>query len=929
MGIRRILSRLTVLVLLLLVGFPAHAVDLNATLKGVVADTDGLPVPNAEVRIESPELITAQNTLTDEEGRYRFAALPPGEYVVKVKHPGFAPWESGVLKVALGATISIDITLAPAGSGETITVVGSAPAVDVESVQTGAVLDADFLKNIPNARDYQSAISMAPGIVGSGNPNTHGGFDSANQFYIDGVNTTDPLTNTFSMNMNYDAIESIEVITGGMDAEYGRSLGGAFNIVTKSGGNEFEGNVFLQYGDENLIVARELEGDQRDEYFSGQAVLNLGGPIVKDKVWFFASAQTDRFSQSISVDPAVGRDLERFPVPPRDYRSGYLFGKVTAQPLPQHRVWVHAQGDPTVIENINQSAYALPSSELVQKQGGWLASLGHTYTPNDDLLVETQIFYSKSIIDVYSVLWKDCESWENVNDDVSHQVCADDFAGTTYEGQPVTESWYGYDADDFSSGEYPYASFNRRYRSSVNTAATYWFDAFGEHEAKVGVQGEIMTSYYVYPGPTENYYTTDGDPNDLESYAPALQVRYPSDWETNLTGQIASWFVQDVWHPIPSLTIRPGVRFDAPSLKNDVKDTVLSGVTVAPRFGVAYDVGGFGRTKVFGFYGRFYDTGFLGVSDLMNNKPQGYSVYSWDDETGDWATEPEYTVSGRNLVHDDIKNPYSDEYNLGVSQQVGEDWSLDVVGVYERAQNFWEDDEVNLIWNEEGTDVIGYRNGVNEALYRIRTPDDVWTKYTSLELVLTKRFSDNFGVLASYTWSRAEGTNSGDQATGVLDIPQQRKFEKGILDYDIPHYLKAAGSYSKPDVASFGRTDVGYTVGWNSWARSGYPYRRLVWNDYYQGYSNYDTEADGRYRLPMFAQTDLRALIELSVNRDDDESVGGVQLGVECFNVFNDRTATGVNTAWDPEATGDDQVFGQILDRQSPRYFQFIARGEF
>jgi hypothetical protein len=923
MGIRRILSRLTVLVLLLLVGFPAHAVDLNATLKGVVADTDGLPVPNAEVRIESPELITAQNTLTDDEGRYRFAALPPGEYVVKVKHPGFAPWESGVLKVALGATISIDITLAPAGSGETITVVGSAPAVDVENVQTGAVLDAEFLKNIPNGRDYHGAISMAPGVVGSGNPNTHGAFDSSNQFYIDGVNTTDPLTNTFSMNMNYDAIESIEVITGGMDAEYGRSLGGAFNIVTKSGGNEFEGNVFLQYGDERFIAAPALEGDQRADQVAGQAVLNLGGPILRDKIWFFASAQTDRQAQATPVDPEVGRDLDRFPMQPYDYRSVYLFGKITAQPLPQHRLWFHAQGDPTMIYNVNQDPYGLPSTELIQKQGGWLASLGHTFTPNDDLLVETQIFYEKSIIDVYPVLWKDCENFDEQG------VCTDDFVGTDYLGEPVTQSWTGYGADDFSSGQFPYASFNQRYRASVQSSATYWFDAFGEHEAKIGLQGEIMTSYYVYPGLIVDYYTHTADPMDLASYEPAQRVVYRTDWETDLTGQIVSWYAQDVWQPIPSVTIRPGLRFDAPMLKNDVKDTVLSGVTVAPRIGVAYDVGGRGRTAVHAFYGRFYDSGFLGVSDLMNSNPQGYAGYSWDAETGDWATEPDYVVSGRNLVHSDIKNPYSDEIDVGVAQQLGEDWAIDVVGVYEKAQNFWEDDEVNLIWNDEGTDVIGYRNGVNETLYRIRTPDDVWTKYTSLELVLTKRFSDNFGVLASYTWSRSTGTNSADQATGVLDVPQQKEFETGILDYDIPHYLKASGSYTKPDVASVGRMDVGYTLGWNSWARSGYSYRPLAWNDYYSDYTNYVTPADGRYRLPMFAQTDLRAVIELSLASEDDEPAASWQLGVECFNVFNDRTPTNVNVEYDPEATTADQVFGQVTDRQSPRTFQILARGEF
>jgi hypothetical protein len=922
MSIARLFRRLAGLVLLLLIAAPAFAVDTNATLKGVVTDAEGLPVPSAEVLVESPNYLGGANLLTDEEGRYRFITLPPGVYSLRIIHPSFAPWESGPLKIALGSTVVIDVTLASRGTGETITVISAAPAIDVESTHTGVVLDAEFLKDIPTGGDYQSAIEMAPGVVdlGSGNPNSHGGFDSSNQFYIDGVNTTDPMTNTFSMNMNFDAIESIEVLTGGMDAEYGRALGGAFNIVTKSGGNEFEGTASLFYSDSAMVVAPLLEGDSADTFLAESANFNLGGPILKDKIWFFGSVEARRSVRATSVDPEIVRDLDRFPMQPRDYRSIYLFGKITAQPSPEHRISLHAQADPTSIDNVIQDPYTLPSGEAIQNQGGWILSIGHQYTPSQRLLLESQLYYQTSTIDRISVLWEDCTNFDDQGG------CTDDFTGTTYLGEPVTGSWFGWDADDFSAGERAFSSINRRYRVSATSALTYYFDALGEHEAKFGVQGELLTTSTVYPGLDEGYYyyTNAGDPNDLNGYTPVLKTVYDSNLQAKLTGTILSWYVQDVYQPVPRLTLRPGVRFDAPTLQNDVGDVVIQRLTAAPRFGVAYDLTGDGKTSAHAFYGRFYDTGFLGIADILNKGESGYSDYYWDEEAGDWSDTPSTGTSGTFLAHDDLRNPYSDEYNIGLSRQVGDGWGLDATFIYERSQNFWEDDEVNLIWNEDGTGVIGYRNGVNEAIYRLRTPDDTYTTYTSLETVLRRSFSDRFGVLASYAWSRSYGTNSYDQASYVHDIPQQYQYEIGLLDYDIPHNVKLAGSYTNPEVYRIGKLTGGYTLGWNTFAQSGLTYRPIVENSFYGGANNFIDTGNGRYRLPMLARTDVRVALDFVYKKTTD-----LMIGANCFNVFNDRTITEVNTEYIPDATGDEQPFGEIFDRLDARRFELFARGEF
>ncbi|MCO4744719.1 MAG: TonB-dependent receptor [Proteobacteria bacterium] len=899
---------------------PGYAVDLNATIKGVVTDTDGLPVPNSGVNLISADLLGGRSAITDDQGRYRFNALPPGTYEVTVEHPSFDDWSSGEFRVVLGSTVSVDVAMAVKDSGEVITVVGSAPAIDVESTTTGATLDARFLRDLPSAgRDYQSAMAVTPGVVGGGNANVHGGFDSSNQFYIDGVNTTDPLTNTFSMNMNYDAIDSLQIITGGMDAEYGRSLGGAVNIVTKSGGNDFEGYAQVMYGDPNWNLAPKLEGDSQDSNLEQQLAVNLGGPILKDKVWFFTSVQADRFVRSTFVDQdEVPRDLDTYPMPARDWRSLYLFGKITAQPTDEHRVWGHLQADPTWIDNVDQGAYTLPSGEQVQNQGGWLGSAGHQWTPSSNFMLETQLYYQKSVISFFPILWKDCKEFDDVG------ACTEEFTEDQY-GNPIPGNWLAWDADGFSVGEFSYASFNKRNRASLTSNATLWADFLGEHKAKAGIQAEMLRSYYVYPG-IENglvYYGHEGDPSNLDEYSPSQLYKYDNDWESTFTGVIGSAYIQDVYKPHPRLTLRPGVRMDLSSLNNDAQESVFTRITVSPRFGITYDLTGDGKTAARAYYGRFYDTGFLAIADLLRDKSSGYSVYGWSDQLNDWNPEPNSTTSDTFLKHDELRNPYSDEFNFGISRELGDGFGLDATFIYEEAHNFWEDDEVNLIWNEDGTDVIGSRNGENTAIYRLRTPDDVYTKYTSLELAARKAFTNNWTFFGSYTWARAMGTNSADQATGVADIPEQRQFENGLLGYDRPHSFKMSGSYNRDNVVSVGNASFGYLLGWNFRMNAGLPYRKLVFNDYYDGYNNYESINEGRYRLPAQSQTDLRAGIQATIGRTN------WMLGADLFNVFNDRTITSVGTAYDPEATGQDQTFGEVLDRQDARRMRVVLRGEF
>ena len=273
----------------------------TGSVEGVVSDATGAVVPNAAVTLSGPNLIRALTTTTDADGAYRFASVPPGRYSVEVAAiSGFAAYKQDNVEVNLGRGTAANITLQAGGAGATVDVVASAE-IDQTTNTTGSNVSTEFFSNIPTSRTVQGLYTIAPTVSRSGlrdasgrdrDPSVAGSSGPENSYILDGVTTTDPAFGGGGANLPFEFVQEVEIKTGSYGADQGLSTGGVFNVITKSGGNEFHGDIFA-YGNPDSFVM-----DTKNFPFTGLAPNgfsevdmggDIGGPIIKNKLTFFAA----------------------------------------------------------------------------------------------------------------------------------------------------------------------------------------------------------------------------------------------------------------------------------------------------------------------------------------------------------------------------------------------------------------------------------------------------------------------------------------------------------------------------------------------------------------------------------------------------------------------------------------------------------------
>ena len=280
----------------------------TGSIEGTVSDVNGAAVPGVTVKVKSPTSISAQSGTTDDGGRFKILNLPPGRYSVEIEsQKGFSKFEKTEVEVGLSRTASIEVQLQPQGAQANVTITDtSGAAVDVSANTTGTNVTSEQFSNMPTQRTVQSLYTIAPTVARSGlrdasgrdrDPSVAGSSGPENNYILDGVNTTDPAFGGSGANLPFEFVQEVEIKTGAYGAEYGRATGGIFNVITKSGGNEFHGDAFGYFTNKGLVRETKqfpFTGSAPDGFSELDAGVDVGGPIMKDKLWFFGAFNPQR-----------------------------------------------------------------------------------------------------------------------------------------------------------------------------------------------------------------------------------------------------------------------------------------------------------------------------------------------------------------------------------------------------------------------------------------------------------------------------------------------------------------------------------------------------------------------------------------------------------------------------------------------------------
>ena len=872
------------------------AAQLTGRLAGQVIDADGTALPGVTVTVNSPNLMGSRTDFADADGGFSFPSLPPGVYTVEAELDGFIPQQRTEVEVRLNRVTEIHFSM-PAGEfGEEVMVVAETPVVDPEQVSTSQTFGAEYLKkaSIGSAnRSYQSVLTDVGGVAGGSNPNVFGSTLGENSFVVDGVNTTDPVTATWNINMNFDTVQEINFETSGFEARYGNATGGVVNVVTKSGGNSFSGSLDVRYRDTDFNTSGEhFDTDDNVVEFQETAA-TLGGPIRRDELWFFAAANPVRSKNTPTESPAT-----------RDFEGMNLNGKLTWQVNPEWQLTGRHIGEDATITNANASRSVAPEATRYQEQPKTILGVDAL-----GLLTSNLQWHIKA-----GTVRGELNSFPQSRDfdTIGH---VDSFG------------------DGSRSVNYTNQQFSTRDRDDLTTNLVWFTDgAAGDHQVEVGV--EYASNFFA----SQNNATGGGYSFGDRFGAPYTLLFSPIESPAENDGRHFTAYVQDTWRVLPNLTLKLGLRHDEVAFENDIGDEVAALSKLQPRFGIAWDIGGDARTVARANWGRFMHPNALTLPSFarVNQFPtvRWISCSSFRPQLGancrdaypgeqtvggltfsNWIADPAgfdpngwfyNTVfsSTASRISADLEPTYADQWSVGVERELTRRTSIGLTYITKETLDIFEDTcNGNLPAPAAGADCDFYVMANLPGLVR---------DYSGFVLDFESRFTDWFHVLASYTNSESEGNVGYTQNAGVdFDIyPDHFENTYGYLSDHRRHRVKVNGFVDLP--LDFGLAVEGF------WSSAGV----YAPTEASETYGRIFTERRGSREANDRYGMDVQVSKGFVFGRDlRFELIGAV------FNVFDEEQVTTVCTRVEGCAGGLD--LDAATAYVQPRRFEAGIRFEF
>jgi hypothetical protein len=785
----RLLTRSLLIAALVAVAAPSYAQPAQTgTIQGVVNDETGGALPGVTVTITSQDRGFSRSTVTDEVGRYVFPAVPIGPYRIVATLQGFETAEATDNLVEVNRTTSIPLNMKVGALTDTVVVMGSSPIVDATTVTQTTRLTRDEFEKLPVGRSYQALIGAAPGVVGTGNVNSAGALTQNNLFIIDAVDTTDPTTGTFGTNLNFEAIQEINVMTNAVGAEYGRAQGAIVSVVTKSGTNRFEGAFKYIFANDNWNAQNTVRSEttgaslERVKFDKVNPIYSFlgGGPIWRDRAWFFG---TWELSKNTTPQRQTGGQI------PEDYQqtteSKFANIRGTAQIAEGHTAWIKYYRSPTdgfVIDYFTAAATGERAALTAQNQSAknWAAQWSGVLRNN----------------------WSMEAAWA----DYSSRIDVTSFERSGLFGNaPI----YNLAENKYYNGA-TFDGFVDRPRQQFNVASN-WFLMLGgrAHNIKVGYDLQNLESGAQFDYPNRQLYLAD---DYIQGVGPVFgdsSTRRDYDSGASISsGKIHAIYARDKFELGDRVSLEAGVRFERQTGESDIGSSTVDTSMIAPRLSGTYDLSGDGKTLVTGSYGRYYAGIIQSFSDAFAQVAQqtNYDNYRWDGTQFVFSNRVQ--LSGSSFTPNlDLRPYHMDEGTIGLQRQFGR-----TMGVGARfIARSWD----NLI------DDIRTFNADNTINRQVVNYDEARRNYKGLQLTAEKRFSDNWNAGASYTYSVTRGNHFDPTFStlghyidaecrttadltignnGILPCSEVNNGANkyGYPSYDRPHNFKMNAAYVRP-----------------------------------------------------------------------------------------------------------------------------------
>ena len=908
-------------------------------IKGRVVDKDGESLPGVSIEAKSPNLQGIRTALTTQDGNFQLPLLPVGKYTLTYNLGGFNPLIQENVTVRLGQTTSIKATMQLSEIKEEIVVTAPTPLIDITSTDTSYLITSDDLAKVPvQNRTIVDAIKFTPGITGvrtdtrrgtatQGQPSFRGEGEEGNNWIVDGLSISGVRLKNSGIHINYDSLDEIQVISDPFSPEYGSAYGGVINMVTKSGSNKFSGEFSLVFMDKNLQAERMDQlsvVSEPDKFSNYNAYFNLGGPIVKDKLWFF-------ISNNFFADSAQTRDNNI------DYLS------IPGGNLSLQHNNIFAKLSYAVTNNHNIALTTIFHNSLGQKGGTGIPELFEEKRFSDFIF---RINY-KGILNASTLVEA---GLGHVRRDSVTEPVDQDLGPAQYFVEDLARSLnnsYGNITDDTR-------------RTDFNVKLTKFLDteSFGHHEFNLGFEYYSLSSKFAvdFTGKNEDLFPEDGfDSGTRYSFSSWEQGnRTPTYFREygvfdfiNSASGIGLYAKDKI--TINRFTLMLGFRSQTQLCLDNNNEKLWSwglGDFFSPRLSLSVDITGDGVNVLKLGFGRF--------SDLITTMPLGllnsgagltFRMYKWEgpsnpsqsqiDNITNWAFENEQKTQPFE-IESNLKPNFLSRFLFEFDRKIGQKWAVIARYVQTNATDLLEVLAVLDIAAQN------YKFLYDNFEHKRRN-------YKGLEFELRGRIGDKFNLSASFSLASAKGTNPGQSETGSwsqeegstnymglfgnhIFIPNLPEFKDLKDEYDF--LLGGLGGRGFGDEGWYGK--LPYSVDHNFKINTTYlaPYDLVLssaveWiSGYYWEKMGYVTFFDGFYAFPEgrgSRTTPGHLFVDLGIEKGFNlDSIGlpqtmALDIRIDILNILNSQRPVSF-------VKEDIPIFGQIWGRQQPRQARILIR---